>query len=71
VRYASSYFDDIYAVAEHLITKGKAYVDSQTAEQMRENRGTLTKPGVNSPFRDRSGPHPTPLRHTFTRNPKP
>ena len=54
VRYASSYFDAIYEVAEHLIKKGKAYVDSQTAEEMRETRGTLTKPGTNSPYRDRS-----------------
>jgi len=54
VRYASAYFDDIYAVAEHLITKGKAYVDSLSAEEIREYRGTLTKPGKNSPYRDRS-----------------
>jgi glutaminyl-tRNA synthetase len=54
VRYASAYFDEIFAVAEHLIKKGKAYVDSLSAEEIREYRGTLTKPGKNSPFRDRS-----------------
>jgi len=54
VRYASSYFDSIYAVAEHLISNGKAYVDSLTAEEIREYRGTLTTPGKNSPYRDRS-----------------
>mmetsp|Transcript_47553 Transcript_47553/g.40166 ORF Transcript_47553/g.40166 Transcript_47553/m.40166 type:complete len:845 (+) Transcript_47553:1-2535(+) len=54
VRYASSYFDDIYAVAEHLITTGKAYVDSLTAEEIREYRGTLTEAGKNSPYRERS-----------------
>jgi len=52
--YASDYFDKLYAWAEQLITMGRAYVDDQTAEQIRENRGTLTAPGVNSPWRDRS-----------------
>ena len=52
--YASDYFGKLYAWAEQLITMGKAYVDDQTADQIRENRGTLTAPGVNSPFRDRS-----------------
>eukprot|EP01060_Flectonema_neradi_P019661 TRINITY_DN2691_c0_g1_i6.p1 TRINITY_DN2691_c0_g1~~TRINITY_DN2691_c0_g1_i6.p1 ORF type:complete len:751 (+),score=193.89 TRINITY_DN2691_c0_g1_i6:47-2299(+) len=52
--YASSYFDQLYTWAEYLITEGKAYVDSQTKEEARINRGTVTKKGKNSPFRDRS-----------------
>ncbi|NJD55429.1 MAG: glutamine--tRNA ligase/YqeY domain fusion protein [Nitrospirae bacterium] len=52
--YASDYFDVMYHAAEYLITAGHAYVDSQTAEEMRENRGTLTSPGKDSPFRGRS-----------------
>jgi len=51
--HASDYFDRLYEWAEHLIRAGKAYVDDQTPEQMRINRGTLTEPGKNSPFRDR------------------
>jgi glutaminyl-tRNA synthetase len=52
--YASDYFDFMYRAAESLITSGHAYVDSQSAEEMRENRGTLTSPGMDSPFRGRS-----------------
>jgi len=52
--YASDYFDLMYEAAEHLIGAGHAYVDSQSAEEMRRARGTLTEPGRNSPFRDRS-----------------
>ncbi|MEX2122305.1 MAG: glutamine--tRNA ligase/YqeY domain fusion protein [Woeseia sp.] len=52
--HASDYFDRLYDAAEQLIELGKAYVDSLTAEQIREYRGTLTEPGRNSPFRDRS-----------------
>ncbi len=52
--YASNYFDKLYAFAEALVEGGFAYVDSQNAEEMRANRGTLTEPGRNSPFRDRS-----------------
>ncbi|MBO5433695.1 MAG: glutamine--tRNA ligase/YqeY domain fusion protein [Clostridia bacterium] len=52
--YASSYFDLLYECAIKLIKDGKAYVDDLTAEQMREYRGTLTEPGKNSPYRDRS-----------------
>ncbi len=51
--YASDYFDTFYQVAESLINKGLAYVDELTAEEMREYRGTLTAPGMNSPYRDR------------------
>ena len=51
---ASSYFDFMYAAAEALVNAGLAYVDEQTAEEMRANRGDFGKPGVNSPFRDRS-----------------
>ncbi|MEV9001370.1 glutamate--tRNA ligase family protein, partial [Klebsiella pneumoniae] len=51
--YASNYFDVMYACAQALIRKGLAYVDEQNAEQMRENRGTLTEPGKDSPWRDR------------------
>jgi len=52
--FASDYFDQLYLWAVQLIKAGKAYVDSQTAEQMRENRGTLTAAGVDSPFRNRT-----------------
>jgi glutaminyl-tRNA synthetase len=52
--HASDYFEQLYNWAEDLIRAGKAYVDDQTHEQMRVNRGTLTEPGKNSPFRDRS-----------------
>lgn len=51
--YASDYFEQLYDWAVELIKKGKAYVCDQTAEQVRETRGTLTAPGTNSPFRDR------------------
>ncbi|MDC7234832.1 MAG: glutamine--tRNA ligase/YqeY domain fusion protein [Spirochaetales bacterium] len=54
VFFASDYFDQMYAWALELIKSGKAYVDSQNAEQMRENRGTPTKPGTDSPYRNRS-----------------
>ena len=52
--HASDYFEQLYEWAEHLIRNGKAYVDDQSQEEMRANRGTLTEPGRNSPFRDRS-----------------
>jgi glutaminyl-tRNA synthetase len=52
--YASDYFEQLYEWAEDLIRAGKAYVDDQTQDEMRANRGTLTEPGKNSPFRDRS-----------------
>jgi glutaminyl-tRNA synthetase len=52
--YASDYFEQMYQYACQLIEKGKAYVDDQTSDEIRLNRGALTKPGVNSPFRDRS-----------------
>jgi len=51
---ASDYFDFMYRAAEHLIEAGLAYVDEQTAEQMRVNRGDFSKPGVDSPFRSRT-----------------
>jgi glutaminyl-tRNA synthetase len=54
LHHASDYFEQLYAWAEDLIRAGKAYVDDQTAEEVRQNRGTLTEPGKNSPFRDRS-----------------
>lgn len=54
VRYASSYFDQLYAWAVDLIEQGLAYVCDLTPEQAREYRGNLTEPGRNSPFRDRS-----------------
>jgi glutaminyl-tRNA synthetase len=53
--YASDYFGQLYDWAEELIKKGKAYVCDLTGEQIREYRGTLTRPGRNSPYRDRSG----------------
>jgi len=52
--YASDYFQKLYDFAEALIMKGRAYVDSLTAEQIREHRGTLKEPGRNSPYRDRT-----------------
>ncbi len=52
--YASDYFEQLYEFAERLVTKGKAYVDSQDEEQIRTGRGTVTVPGTNSPFRDRT-----------------
>jgi glutaminyl-tRNA synthetase len=52
--HASDYFEQLYAWAEHLILNGKAYVDDQSQEEMRAARGTLTEPGRNSPYRDRS-----------------
>ena len=54
VRKTSSYFDTIYEAAEALIKSGDAYVDSLSAEEMREYRGSLTEPGKDSPFRTRS-----------------
>ena len=54
VRYASDYFDQLYAWAQHLIREGKAYVDDLSAEEIREYRGTLTEPGRPSPYRERS-----------------
>jgi glutaminyl-tRNA synthetase len=53
VTYASDYFDELYAWAQKLVMMDKAYVDDQTPEQVSANRGTLTEPGKNSPFRDR------------------
>ena len=52
--FASDYYDKLYQYAELLIERGKAYVDSQNADEMRANRGSLTEPGKNSPFRDRA-----------------
>ena len=52
--YASDYFEQLYAFAEQMIVHGCAYVDSQTAEAMRSGRGTLTEPGKDSPYRERS-----------------
>jgi len=52
--FASDYFEQLYVYAQDLIRKGMAYVDSLTADDMRGYRGTLTEPGKNSPYRDRS-----------------
>jgi glutaminyl-tRNA synthetase len=52
--HASDYFEQLYSWAEDLIRAGKAYVDDQSPHDMRANRGTLTEPGKNSPFRDRN-----------------
>ncbi|MBR5078758.1 MAG: glutamine--tRNA ligase/YqeY domain fusion protein [Victivallales bacterium] len=54
VRYASDYFEKMYEYAVMMIEKGLAYVDDQTADQIRETRGTLTEPGKESPWRNRS-----------------
>ena len=53
-RYASDYFEQLYDIAERLVSNGKAYVDSQSEEQIREGRGTVVTPGVNSPDRART-----------------
>ena len=53
-RYASDYFEQLYEWACKLIREGLAYVDDQTQEQLRDTRGTVTVPGANSPWRDRS-----------------
>ena len=53
VHYASDYFDQLYEYAEKLIMMGKAYVDELSADEIREYRGTLTRPGRPSPWRDR------------------
>ena len=53
LHYASDYFEQLYQMAEYLITAGYAYVDSQSAEAMAANRGNFSTPGTNSPFRDR------------------
>ena len=53
-RYASDYFEQLYDWAVELIKKGKAYVDDQTQEEIRQNRGTISEPGKPSPWRDRS-----------------
>ena len=52
--HASDYFEQLYEWAVHLIRTGKAYVDDLTADEIREHRGTLTEPGRESPYRDRS-----------------
>jgi len=52
--YASDYFDQLYEWAVELIRQGKAYVDSLNADEIRQYRGTLTEPGKNSPYRDRT-----------------
>jgi glutaminyl-tRNA synthetase len=52
--HASDYFDQLYQWAEHLITTGKAYVDDSSAEELHAMRGTLTEPGRESPYRNRS-----------------
>jgi len=54
LRHASDYFDQLYSFACQLIKQEKAYIDSSSAEEMREMRGTLTEPGVESPYRNRT-----------------
>lgn len=54
LRFASDYFDQLYAWAQHLIREGKAYVDDLSPDEIREYRGTLTAPGKASPYRERS-----------------
>lgn len=54
LHFASDYFEQLYAWAQHLIRTGHAYVDDQTQEEIRLTRGTLTEPGQHSPFRNRS-----------------
>ena len=54
VRYASDYFGEMYEYAKKLISLGKAYVDDQTAEEIKQTRGDYSTPGINSPYRERS-----------------
>ena len=54
LHFASDYFEQLYEYAVHLVRAGLAYVDSQTAEEIRRHRGTLTEPGDESPYRNRS-----------------
>src|SRR5262245_1015008 len=54
LHHASDYFEQLYEWGEHLIRAGKAYVDDQSQDEMRLSRGTLTEPGTDSPFRERS-----------------
>src|SRR5690625_7418792 len=54
VRFTSDYFEQLYQWAVHLIEQGNAYVCHLSPDEAREYRGTLTEPGVNSPYRDRS-----------------
>jgi glutaminyl-tRNA synthetase len=54
LHHASDYFEQLYQWAEYLIGRGKAYVDDQSQDEIRANRGTLTEPGTNSPHRERS-----------------
>jgi glutaminyl-tRNA synthetase len=61
--YASDYFGWMYSFAEHLIRSGHAYVDSQSAEELRASRGTLTEGGRNSPYRDRPAAESLDLFH--------
>lgn len=63
VKYSSDNFDQLYAYAEELIDKGLAFIDEQTPEQIRENRGDFTTPGKNSPFRDRANEESLDLFH--------
>ena len=53
-RYASDYFEQLYQWAEQMIKEGLAYVDDQTQEEIRQNRGTVQTPGTDSPWRNRS-----------------
>ena len=53
VRFASDYFDPMYAAAEQLVAQGDAYVDHQNVEEIRQNRGDFGRPGVDSPHRER------------------
>src|SRR5699024_1298837 len=62
--YASDYFETLYEYALHLIDRGLAYVDSQDADAIREQRGTLTEPGTPSPDRERD---PAESRELFER----
>ncbi|MEE3361973.1 MAG: glutamine--tRNA ligase/YqeY domain fusion protein [Anaerovoracaceae bacterium] len=61
--WASNYFDTMYKAAEELIRKGKAFVDEQSYEEIKAQRGTLTEPGQNSPYRDRPAEESMRLFH--------
>ena len=63
LHYASDYFEQLYEYGVELISKDKAYVDSQSADEIRHNRGTLTEPGKESPYRSRTAAENLDLVH--------
>ena len=63
--WASNYFDQMYEAAEELIKKGRAFIDEQTYEEIKSQRGTLKEPGQNSPYRDRPAEESLRIFHVY------